>query len=430
MKTLSHKIFTTLMMAVLVSFLMISGAGKVHAKGFTEISVGDSPWKVEYLHSVYDAAEKSTTFVYSVTVTRSPDLSHMVFELPETYELIGWDGIGPVEILTKPDPTTGVMGIKFDGGQKAGTTVSYSFTLRGNWEVGTILYSVKGATLYAIGEIMGPVGTGVTPIHTYNISGSVYIDANGNGIMDAGEPPLSNVTVGLLDASGNSLSGTITNAAGYYEFSGLVSGNYMVAVWKETNLDDFNEMLAAYFKLSGDNMVAISLGAADSRDNNFAYHVNVGDILADLNHDDPDADGFTFTGNGKTIGYWKHQLNVAIKGKGKAQVDAVTMQSYMDMIESFYLVNPFQFNDSNEYVGANEILSMTSSDGLDLLKKQLLGTEFNEVSGLGFGVQHDALQTILVKWGEYLAANSSQFGRDALISAKDIFDGINNTGNY
>ncbi|HQW34287.1 MAG TPA: SdrD B-like domain-containing protein, partial [Thermoflexales bacterium] len=48
------------------------------------------------------------------------------------------------------------------------------------------------------------------------IGGSVWKDVNGNGIQDAGEPGLSGVTVGLVDASGNPVMCTDAGVTGYY----------------------------------------------------------------------------------------------------------------------------------------------------------------------------------------------------------------------
>lgn len=61
------------------------------------------------------------------------------------------------------------------------------------------------------------------------ISGYVYVDANQNGTRDSGESPIAGVTVQLLDASGNYTgTSTITDANGYYSFSGLRPGTYGV----------------------------------------------------------------------------------------------------------------------------------------------------------------------------------------------------------
>ena len=132
--------------------------------------------------------------------------------------------------------------------------------------------------------------------------------------------------------------------------------------------------------------------------------------------------------DGLTIGFWKHQNAVADKGKGRAQVDAETLQGYIDTIEELLLEEPFQFDDANEFKAAHEVMAMQTSDAVELLKKQLLGTEFNDVAGRGLEAPFNELQDKLIAWGEYLAANSELFTRDELIDAKDIFDLINNSG--
>jgi protocatechuate 3,4-dioxygenase beta subunit len=56
----------------------------------------------------------------------------------------------------------------------------------------------------------------------------VWDDLDGDGVQDAGEPGLPNVTVRLLDSTGNVLSTTITTAGGAYQFSDLPPGAYQV----------------------------------------------------------------------------------------------------------------------------------------------------------------------------------------------------------
>ena len=56
----------------------------------------------------------------------------------------------------------------------------------------------------------------------------VWSDPNANGIQDDGEAGIADVTVNLLDASGNTLTTTTTNSSGAYSFSGLTPGSYGV----------------------------------------------------------------------------------------------------------------------------------------------------------------------------------------------------------
>jgi protocatechuate 3,4-dioxygenase beta subunit len=56
----------------------------------------------------------------------------------------------------------------------------------------------------------------------------VWEDLNADGIQDAGEPGIENVTVTLLDDNGNTVGSTTTDGTGFYEFTGVVPGDYVV----------------------------------------------------------------------------------------------------------------------------------------------------------------------------------------------------------
>ena len=61
-----------------------------------------------------------------------------------------------------------------------------------------------------------------------NIAAIVWHDLNGNGVLDAGEPGISNVTVNLLDTSSNVLFTTLTDTNGDYTFANLAPTNYLL----------------------------------------------------------------------------------------------------------------------------------------------------------------------------------------------------------
>jgi hypothetical protein len=56
----------------------------------------------------------------------------------------------------------------------------------------------------------------------------VWYDANENGIQDAGEEPMPDITVQLMNCQGQVLASTTTNANGFYLFSNLMPGDYKV----------------------------------------------------------------------------------------------------------------------------------------------------------------------------------------------------------
>ena len=104
----------------------------------------------------------------------------------------------------------------------------------------------------------------------------VWEDRNGNGVRDPGEPGISDVTV-FLDANGNGIpdpgeSATVTGADGGYAFSGLIEGEYTVAV------DDAT--LPAGLGLSGgSDPLPVSLAAGQEfRDADFGYSRAAGAI--------------------------------------------------------------------------------------------------------------------------------------------------------
>lgn len=409
MKKLIHTLVASIL-ALVVAIPLTAGA----APSFNEIDLDtDGRWTVMYLGSTYDSGLNQTTFSYSVTVLDDPALSHfnVGFPLCDQLTVASWEPMGAVSVGL--DPTTGVYGMKWDDGQDTGTTRTYSVTFQGLIPEGTVEVAVKAGLFVAIGERPGPACHFIESGFKYDISGTVFVDADLDGVLDAGEPLIANVTVALADEDGGIVSTTVTDINGYYAFTELNPGIYVVTVPEETTEADFNEQLAQFFFPTTPNQIEVELVDEDSTGNDFGYAI--------------DTDTLIYTGNGKTIGFWKHQLSVAIQGKGKAQVSATTMAGYIAQIEALYLVHPFQFNGS--FAGALGVLTSTSSAAVDLLAKQLLATEFNEVAGLGLAPEFDQLQGILIAWGEFLAANWTAFTRDQLLQAKDVFDSINNTGN-
>ncbi len=93
---------------------------------------------------------------------------------------------------------------------------------------------------------IGLVTTGVptatatpTPAVTASLGDLAWIDTNGNGVKDIGEPGLAGVQIKLFtDCSGNTLVGTTTtNVNGNYGFTGLTAGEYYLRVYPPTGYD-------------------------------------------------------------------------------------------------------------------------------------------------------------------------------------------------
>jgi hypothetical protein len=86
-----------------------------------------------------------------------------------------------------------------------------------------------------------PISTTTTasPL-TGSIGDFVWNDANDNGVQDAGEVGIADVSVNLYDGSGNLLASTVTDSDGHYRFGGLVAGDYMVEFVLPTSVWEFS----------------------------------------------------------------------------------------------------------------------------------------------------------------------------------------------
>ncbi|MBX2998998.1 MAG: carboxypeptidase regulatory-like domain-containing protein [Caldilineaceae bacterium] len=85
----------------------------------------------------------------------------------------------------------------------------------------------------ASGQQFDDADFGLKPAGTGRIGDTIWLDANNNGIQDAGELGIRNITVTLqIDINGvwTTLSSTTTDASGKYTFTGLIADNYRVTV--------------------------------------------------------------------------------------------------------------------------------------------------------------------------------------------------------
>src|SRR5262245_21882742 len=68
----------------------------------------------------------------------------------------------------------------------------------------------------------------------FNISGSVFTDANTSGQLDQNETGIANVTVTLRDSENAVVGTAVTNGSGFYVFEELPAGSYTVQVDETT----------------------------------------------------------------------------------------------------------------------------------------------------------------------------------------------------
>jgi LPXTG-site transpeptidase (sortase) family protein len=84
------------------------------------------------------------------------------------------------------------------------------------------------AVTLTAGETDNSIDAGM--FQTAALGDFVWNDTNNNGLQDAGEPGIPGVTVTLYDSTGTTVIGTptTTDANGYYHFTNLAPGNYVV----------------------------------------------------------------------------------------------------------------------------------------------------------------------------------------------------------
>ncbi|RTZ94981.1 MAG: hypothetical protein DSY90_14575, partial [Deltaproteobacteria bacterium] len=112
---------------------------------------------------------------------------------------------------------------------------------------------------------------GAAPVH--DIGSTIWLDADRDGVQDAGEPGIPGVVVGLKDAAGNFIATTTTDENGEYLFTDLPDGEYTVVVIDSDNvLGDLDPTYDADSLLNNpDGESVVTLAGADNLDQDFGY---------------------------------------------------------------------------------------------------------------------------------------------------------------
>ncbi|MGB5661351.1 MAG: SdrD B-like domain-containing protein, partial [Thermoanaerobaculia bacterium] len=155
-----------------------------------------------------------------------------------------------------------------------------------------------------------------TPLAT--IGDRVWLDEDGDGAQDAGEPGLAGVTVNLVDSSGNIVATTTTAADGSYLFSGVPDGDYTVS------LSDIDGVLVG-LPQSYDPDEA---GVCTTCDRQGSVTVSGGvSTPADVDF------GFAPSGGTGTIGdfVWHDADGDGVQDLGESGIQGVTLELWLDV---------------------------------------------------------------------------------------------------
>jgi hypothetical protein len=332
----------------------------------------------------------NTTFTYNVRGTGvEPNLSHFTVELPACAPApLSFSPAGSANINTNPQ--SGIYGVEWHlsvaKDNLAGQT--YSITFPGDVALGIVRSQVKtenGAR--GVGDIFGPCAG-------FRISGTVFVDADNDGVLAANEGGIENVTVSIFD--GTTAQSSPTDAQGRYTFV-VTAGTYTVSIAAATSESDLNEDLFATSTAVTPTSLAVTVGP-DASNTHFAFEPESDQVVADL-------DAGVLLTAGKPVRFWKSQLRNAQLGKNSAY-SAAQILAWLQQIEGLGLADPFQFGSGTEISEALAILSDNRKDDIVALKRELLASELNLVSGNGLIGQED-LHEVLIIWGEELAAPAS-----------------------
>ena len=225
-------------------------------------------------------AQIGDTLTYTVTATNngpSPADAVTIFDdLPTDVTFVS--GTGPGGAVLTADTAGDVT---FNGGTLA-SGASFTITILATVDADATTTLVNNATVSTTTDEGANAATNAASastsldLATASLAGSVYVDANGNGIRDAGEVGIAGVTLTLTgtDITGTAVNQTATtDINGDYLFDNLVPGTYSVSEAQPAGFGDGDEAVgtgATGAVASDDVFTEIGLGdSADAVDFDF-----------------------------------------------------------------------------------------------------------------------------------------------------------------
>ncbi|MCG8456192.1 MAG: carboxypeptidase regulatory-like domain-containing protein, partial [Holophagales bacterium] len=274
-----------------------------------------------------------------------------------TVELTG-PGCAPCTTVTAADGTyafpglaAGVYDVALNAASIPAAYSPNATNTDGPWEVRLDPGDAVTAADFGL-PAAGAVGT---------IGDTVWLDLDGDGNVDPGEPGLGGVTLALTDTGGNVLATTTTVADGTYSFSGLAAGSYRVEV---TDLDG---VLVGLNLVSGTNptgTIALAAGATfASADFGYAASSGSGSI-GDLVWHDLDADGTRDSGEpgmqGVRLDLWLDTNNNGLIEPGTDNLVRTTITDIQGRYEFTGLPDGNYLVDVNDTAGVTAGMVRTS----------------------------------------------------------------------
>ena len=232
-------------------------------------------------------------------------------------------------------------------GPGQGGKFNFSVNVRGDAPKGTEI--INFATVYfpSVPEITRTNGVvSIIPM-LGAICGGVTHD-NGN--------PVANVTVKVIDSENNQVGDPIvTGSDGTFYFESLLIGTYSVMIVTPLG----------YSVSPGETQTGIEVTGYPCTEVNFVLTPTI--TLNDC----------------RTIGYWKHQFDVYLSGRGSAQEDSTELEDYLDLVHlHFDVLGIYTDLENFDFVDAKNVLTVSGGQLMeDRAKQQLFALLLNFASG-------------------------------------------------
>ena len=248
---MNYKRLASLSMSAIVGLLLMGARSSFAGPEYETITIANHTVVFNGVLQNSPASDQSTWF-YTITSGAKPAISHVMYSLDFTglmflgagmwdwqaghsgdlssvrrYSKAGKPEPESFPSAPKGDPTTKLVGLKFDLGFEEGQTQRYYFVVNGNYPADPMVIALKAGKGFNTGSISGPTSQPIES-NLSSIGNFVWNDLDSDGIQDAGEPGVAGVQVSLLSKNDEVLATTNTTADGHYLFENLVDGQYRI----------------------------------------------------------------------------------------------------------------------------------------------------------------------------------------------------------
>lgn len=260
-------------------------------------------------------------------------------------------------------------------------------------------YTISVTAIDAYGTASTTRTFSVVVVQPRTVYGSAFFDVDSDGNFDCEDFDLSGITVKLKNSAGVVIATDTTDCSGDYSFCNIGPGTYVV---------DADGYLGLKNSTVGERTITVS--NANVCVAKFGFSLDLPAFR-------------TMTADGYTIGYWKNNIDKAIKGTSSGvQVSKSTLTTYTDRISCFAL-SPY---DCLSLKTASSTMGYSGSTPSSLLSKQLMASEYNYQSGAYLNGNRN-LTMLFLWWGEHVLSNPSKYSSTYILWAKDWFDAYNNS---